>query len=477
MNTRLREIKNLPGPSGLPWLGNLLQIDAGRLHLILEQWQRRYGDYFRFRIGPREFLAVADPEAIRAIFRDRPDGFQRTSRVSAIADEMGFGGLFSSNGEAWRRQRTMVMASFDPRHVQSYFPTFVKVTQRFAKRWQHAIDAGEPIDLQADLMRYTVDVTAGLAFGADINTLESDQEVIQHHLNKIFPALFRLLLSPVELRKYITLPRDRELDRHLAALHTAVEGFIAQARKRINADPGLRERPTNLIEAMVAARDTAGSGLDDCDVSGNVLTMLLAGEDTTANTLAWMIYLLDRNRDDARRASREVRLVLGQAPTPTSHEQLSSFAFVEACAHETMRLKPVAPIQLQQAVHDTVVADIAVPAGTVLMCLTRTAAVAEEHFPQASTFRPSRWLEDGQANQAASSAKRVAMPFGGGPRICPGRYLALLEMKMLMGMLYGSFDVDGVTTPDGREAEEHLAFTMGPLGLRLKLRRRDGVPA
>jgi len=453
----LVRIEALPGPRGLPVVGNLLQIDTASLHLTAEKWSRKYGDYFRFRIGPRQIVALANPETIAAVLRERPDGFHRTERLSAIADDMGFSGVFSANGDAWRRQRPMVMASFDPGHIKTYFPALVKVTQRFARRWQRAAAAGETIDLQADLMRYTVDVTAGLAFGADINTLESDEDLIQAHLDKVFPSLFKRLMAPIPYWRWF---RDKKLDKHLEALHRAVAGFIAQARARMEANPKLRDEPTNLIEAMIAARDNPGSGLTDSDVAGNVLTMLLAGEDTTANTLAWMIYLLHRHPEALRRAQEEVSAV-----NLERYDQVAALPFVDACINETMRLKPVAPIIMLQPTRDTVVAGIEVPKKTLIMCLMRAGATDERRFPDANAFDPARWL----AGASASSPKRVSMPFGAGPRLCPGRYLAILEMKMVMAMLLSSFDIESVTTPDGREAKEHLAFTMAPVGLRLKL--------
>lgn len=223
---------------------------------------------------------------------------------------------------------------------------------------------------------------------------------------------------------------------------------------------------------MVAARVAETSGLDDRDVAANVLTMLLAGEDTTANTLAWMIYLLNRNPQTQRRACEEVRAELGAQRYPTRYEQLPLLDYVQACAYETMRLKPVAPILALQAVRDTVVANIAVPAGTLLMCLMRPGAIKEGHFADAGAFKPERWLADGHGDGAGTLAKRSVMPFGGGPRICPGRYLALQQMKMVIGMLFVNFDIDSVATPDGGEAQERLAFTMAPVGLRLKLRGR-----
>jgi cytochrome P450 len=453
---QLRRVHELPGPRGLPIVGNLLQIDRDRLHLTAENWSRTYGDYFRFRIGPRWIFAVANPETIAAMLRDRPDGFHRSQRLGVIAGEFGFNGVFSANGDAWRRQRPMVMAGFDPGHIKTYFPALVKVTERFAGRWRRAAAAGEAIDLQGDLMRYTVDVTAGLAFGADINTLESDDDVIQKHLDKVLPALFRRLFSPFP--PWFRWPKDRSLPGHLQALQRAVQDFIAQARARIAANPALRERPTNLIEAMIVARDNPASGLDDGDVAGNVLTMLLAGEDTTANTLAWMIYLLHRHPEVLARAREEV------GGRIEKYEQAATLPFIEACINETMRLKPVAPILMLQSTRDTVVADIAVPARTLLMCLMRAGATDERRFPDAQTFDPARWL----SGASASSPKRVAMPFGAGPRLCPGRYLALLEMKMVMAMLLAEFDIEAVSG----DAREQLAFTMAPVGLKLKLRAR-----
>src|SRR3954454_19461612 len=465
-------IRDLPGPRGLPIVGNTLQIDPSRLHLTAEAWSRKYGDYFRLRIGGRELLVIKNAEAIASVLRDRPDGFQRTSRMNQIAKEMGFDGLFSVNGEQWRRQRPMVMAGLDPPHIKTYFPALVRVTQRFAARWQRAAAAGKTIDLQADLMRYTVDVTAGLAFGVDINTLESNEDLIQTHLDKVFPALHRRLLSPFPYWRWFRLGAERALAEHLRALHRAVQGFIQLARERMEADPSLRARPANLIEAMIAARDIEGSGLHDADVAGNVLTMLLAGEDTTANTLAWMIWLLSRHPDAMRRAREEVRGVIGTQALPTRYEQLSALNYVEGCALETMRLKPVAPLQMIQAARDRVVADIRIPAGQLVMLLMRPAATDERHFPNPQAFDPARWLADSAPGRAASSAKRVAMPFGAGPRLCPGRYLAMHEIKMAIAMLLGGFEIESVGTADGAEPREHLSFTMAPTGLRLRLQPR-----
>jgi len=116
---------------------------------------------------------------------------------------------------------------------------------------------------------------------------------------------------------------------------------------------------------------------------------------------------------------------------------------------------------------------VQVPAGMVVISVLRRDSVSESHLPRAASFEPGRWLGgEGGAGQLAASAKRLSMPFGAGPRICPGRYLALLEMKMAMAVLLGRFDIESVDTPDGNEPREHLSFTMAPVGLRMRLRER-----
>jgi cytochrome P450 len=462
-----RRLRDLPGPRGWPVLGNLPQIEAPRFHLQLADWARQYGRVFRLQMANRQILVLADHEAVAAVLRDRPDGFRRTERLEAVGLEMGLKpGLFGVNGDVWKRQRRMVMAAFDPGHVKAYYPSLMKCGERLAGRWHQAASAGRAIDLQADLMRFTVDAIAGLAFGTDVNTLQSDDDVIQRHLDKIFPKLFTRMITPLPYWRWLKLPSDRALERALREVNLAIDGFIAGARQQVAADPALRAQPRNLLQAMVVAADEPGSGIDDAQVAGNVLTMLLAGEDTTANTLAWCIWLLQRHPACLARATAEVRSVCADA-RPATLEQLAQLDYVEACMHETMRLKPVAPQLPLQALRDTVVGGVAVPAGTVVISLMRHDSVDDRLVPQAQDFKPERWL--GEDGLSAGSAKRISMPFGAGPRICPGRYLALQEMKMVLSTLLARFDIDFVGTDDGSEPAERLMFAMAPVGLRMRL--------
>jgi cytochrome P450 len=495
---RARPAHELPGPRPLPVLGNALQIESARFHQQLEAWCRQYGPAYRLRIGKRRLVVLGAHEDVAAVLRDRPEGFRRTRGLELIWRELGLPvGVFGAHGEDWRRQRRMVMAGFDPAHVKSYYPAMQDVAQRLAQRWQRAAAAGQAIELQPDLMRYTVDTIAGLAFGAEVNTLGSDGDVIQQHLDKIFPALFKRALAPLPWWRWWPSAADRALEAAIPEVMAAVHGFIAQARARLQVEPARRTAPPNLLEAMISAADEPGSGIGDEQVAGNVLTMLLAGEDTTANTLAWMIHLLWRHPEALKKARAEVQQVLGDATEAPTLEQLAQLDFVEACTHETMRLKPVAPVLPLEALRDTVIGEVQVPAGHIVINLLRRDSVSDSHLPEAMAFRPERWLAGtegaapaaggptpgaggrvpgaGSVSALAASAKRIAMPFGAGPRICPGRYLALLEIKLAMATLLGRFDVVAVDSPGGAEAAEQLAMTMAPVGLTMRLQARTAA--
>lgn len=464
-----RRYEQLPGPRGVPLFGNTLQIDARRMHLQLEHWCHRFGSVYRIRLGSRRVLVVGDHQVIAATLRDRPNGFRRTSRLEEIWTEMGLEpGVFVANGDAWREQRQMVMAAFGPANVKRYFPSLRAAAGRLTARWRRCSERGEVIDLQADLMRYTVDTIAGLAFGAEVNTLDSDCDVIQVQLNKIFPAIFHRTIATFPRWRFLRSQADHDLEHAVAVVKVAVNAFIEDARARLQADSARVEFPQNLLEAMLIAADRRDSVIDDRYIAGNVLTLLLAGEDTTANTIAWLVYLLWRNPRVLARAAEEVRAVVLDSGCPTWNE-ISQLSYVEACAHEAMRLKPVAPIVSLEAMRESVIGGVRVPVGTVVLNLMRHDCMCPDHVAQPREFVPERWLTTEGAQCNSTPIRRVSMPFGAGPRICPGRYLALLEMKTAIAMLLGKFHISSVVTSTGDEPAERLLFTMAPVGLRMRV--------
>lgn len=454
----LRRLATLPGPKGLPFLGNALQLHPRTVHADVEAMAQRYGPLFRLSVGRRQALVVADAALVGAVLRDRPDGFRRPDVTAEVSDEMGGErGVFLAEGAAWRNQRKMVMQAFAPHAIKAYFPLLARVGARLQARWADAAQHGRPIALNADLKRYTVDVIAGLAFGEEVNTIEHGDDVVQQQLELIMEGTARRSLLPVPYWRYVKLPFDHRLEAAVRALREATDGFIAKARQRMRDDPARATRPQNMLEAMLAAADQEGSGIDHAAVVGNVSTMLLAGEDTTSSALSWLVWLLSRHPQAMQRAQQEVRRV---APDPAGFtlEQMDQLEYIDACAHEAMRLKPPAPFLPLQANRDCVIGDVQVPKDSIVWCVLRHDSVSEAKLSNAAGFDPQRWLEEGKV-------KQLAMPFGSGPRLCPGRYLSLLEIKVAMACLLGRFDVVSV---EGDSAEYH-GFVMSPGALTMRL--------
>ncbi len=464
----LREVGALDGPRGWPVLGNLPQLRPKQLHRDVEAWSLRFGPLFRLRFGSTPVLVVSSHELVRDILRDRPDGFRRPAITARVSDEMGGSpGVFLAEGNAWRNQRRMVMAGLAPHAVKRYFPALVTVALRLRTRWQYLARSGQAIALNDDLKRYSVDIIAGLAFGTEVNTVEGGDNVLQRHMEIILAAVARRSFSLIPYWRFFKLPVDRRLDRSVAALHRAIEDLIRAARQRLLVDPARAEHPGNLLESMLCAAADNKSGVDDAAVVGNVTTMLLAGEDTTANTLAWMLYLLKMHPLALAKAREEV-LRLAPDPAKFTVEQMDALDYVDACAQEAMRLKPVAPFLPLEALRDTVVGNVQVRKGSLVWCVMRRDSIDETHFSEPNEFRPERWLEQG----AAAVDKHVSTPFGSGVRMCPGRYLAMLEIKIAVAMALSSFEIDSVQTADGHAPQELMGFSMAPEDLTMRLKER-----
>lgn len=326
-----------------------------------------------------------------------------------------------------------VAAVVDGDMPEFYLPALVRTALRLQQRWRHAARNGAGIELALDLKRYSMDIIAGLAFGMDINTIDSGEHALQQHMDAILTGVARRSMAPFPYWRYLKLPRERALDNSIAVLCNSVDQMIASARTRLAAEPARHQRPANLLEAMLCAAKEEGSGLDDKAVAGNVATLLLAGEDTTSSTLGWLLYLLYSNRATLQQATEEV-LRLAPDPGGLTIEQLDRLDYLDACAQEALRLKPPTPFIPLEALRDSVIGDVQVQQGTLVWCVMRHDSMDEQHVPHASQFQPERWLrQDGTAID-----KHVSMPFGAGPRTCPGRYLALLQIKLACAMLLAS---------------------------------------
>jgi cytochrome P450 len=343
------------------------------------------------------------------------------------------------------------------------------VAERLKQRWRRSAERGQPLDIVDELKRFTVDVTMLVAFGHDVNTVEQTGDVIQNELEIILPAVNRRLFASFPLWRFVQLPSDRRLDRALKNVRAWLSGLVDEGRARLKAEPDRALRPANFLEAMIAAVDEDGRPFSDDVIMSNLLTMLLAGEDTTAYSLAWAVHQLCESPKWTAELRREADEAIGASDVAKDIDVANGLTQASAVAMETMRLRPVAPVGVFDANTDAALGDYRIPAGTSVIILPRVPAVDQKNFVEPLAFYPQRWLEHHPATHEVSAN----VPFGSGPRMCPGRSLALLEMKTLLSMLYKNFDV--ARAGRAEDVTELFGFTMSPAGLKVRLRPRSGA--
>jgi cytochrome P450 len=337
--------------------------------------------------------------------------------------------------------------------------------------------------VQADLMRFAVDCTTSLAFGIDMNTVQGQNLALAAKIEQIFPAFMRRIVSPYPYWRWVQLPRDRRLARALGELRSEIAIWIDNARSRLSStshdshdrhtSPGQcpqvdqppLDGPRNFLEAMLLARDEQDRPYSDEVIMANAIGMLVAGEDTTANSLSWAIHHLCDRPDLMARLQGEAEAVLDGQRVAETPSQIEELHYAGAVASEALRVRPVAAWHSYEANMDTVLGDVLLPRGTPVVIVSRPTLHRACPAESVAAFDPDRWL-----GSDASRARQADFAFGDGPRICPGRSLAFLEMRLALSMLARSFDIERVGRSD--RVKEVSRFTMVPEGLRVRLRRR-----
>ncbi|MCI4185056.1 cytochrome P450 [Dickeya dianthicola] len=458
----MRSIKLLPAPPSRGLLGHVYYLKRRDVHLQMLQWKERYGSFYRLRLGLTPAIVIADAEWIRTIMKARPDDFRRRSSIESVFQEAGLNGVFSSEGARWEHQRKLTEPMFQPAHLKYFYPSIRKITARLSERFTRLAETGEVISLVDEFKRYTVDITSLLAFGEDINTLEQGENPLSQNLRRLFPVINQRCGSPIPLWRFIKRERDKQFDASLSLIRERLYGFIDSQRERIEQNPQLMDAPENMLQIMIAEQKKDGTLMDE-DILANAFTLLLAGEDTTANTLAWMSFLLCSAPAMEQRVLGECRQATegsgGALPWP-----LPRMPLLTAVMYESMRLKPVAPLLYLEPVKDTVVAGFSIRKGTPLLLMLHASGFEETSFHQPRDFMPERWLERGQASFSD------LQPFGGGPRMCPGRSLALIEIKLGFHALCSGFRVEA--QQPASDVMESFAFTVTPTGFYVRLHKR-----
>lgn len=461
-------VAELPGPPGQFLLGNMKSFSDAAPHTVIEGWARTYGPMFRFALGKATNVVITDRELIRQILRARPEEFHRQRKLADSIEETGFKGVFTAEGTNWERQRRLVMQGLTPAVITASNDSIKTVTSRLAQQWSHAANENRVVDVIGDLKRYSMDIVLWLSLGIDLDATRQPDQPLQLAVDRWFGIIGRRVRQPFAYWHYFKLAIDKQADEAIALLHQASHEAISKAEKNRSQWQG---KPRNILEALLNETGSAESEFTADDVFGNAATMLTAGEDTTANAMSWFLYYCAVQPELADNLREEINSVLGsdseQDMAAVTPERVRRLPRLQAVCLEVLRRRPVAPMIGLSTGCAVNVAGLDLPPGQLMTLLPR---VANEATPDRLGNDPIELANpDAEARMSANAATNQ-FAFGGGPRLCPGRYLALTEMAHFAVMVLSKFDIE-LAMP-ASEVREAFTFTMGPETLPLRLRLR-----
>ncbi len=426
-------LDDLPSVPGAPVVGNALQFRRDRLGFLRDSAE--YGDAVRFRIGPVDAVLMSHPDAVRDLLAARQRDFRKgpvLQRARAVLGE----GLLTSEGDVHRHDRRLLQAAFHPRRVRQYADEMRRVARAMVREWE----PGMPIDVHAETVRTTLTVAGRTLFGSQ---LDKDVDAVSGALHDVLSA-YGVMMLPLG-RHLLRLPPTRQrLTRGMATLGQLTDRVIAHRPESDGGQPGS-------ILALLATENDADK------VRNQVLTLLLAGHETTANALAFACHLLAADDLVQDVVAQEVLSVCGVGGEATV-DDLERLPSVRAAIAEALRLYPPSWAMGRESVRPTEVAGVRLPAGAVVIVSQWVVHRDARWWPEPEHFDPRRFL-DGDAGRT----RTAYFPFGGGSRQCIGEGFAWTEGVLTLAAILASWRL---RPAHGR------ALTLEPL---LTLRPRDGV--
>lgn len=431
---------------GAPLIGhawNLVRDPLGFLAAL-----RDHGDLVRIRLGPKTAYAVCDPELVGQMLRS-PDYVVGGPLWDTLEVLLGKG-VATSNGKLHRRQRRMMQPAFRRERIADYAKVMEEEARMTAARWR----SGSTIDINAEMFRTAVRVVSRSLLEVDAISEKADR--IAESLHTVFEGLYRRMVLSVGPLYRVPTQGNRRFQSALAELHALVDEIIAEGR----AADGERD---DLLSEMLRARDESGEPLSDQEVHDHVISLVVAGAENIAATLAWTFHLLAEHPEQERRLVEEVNSV---APDrEITFADLGDLPHTRNVVTEAMRIQPAAWIFTRRSVGETSLGGYRIPAGADIIYSVYAMQRDPRSFEQHLRFDPDRWNPE----RARDVPEFAMMPFGTGNRKCPGDHFSLAELAIILATVAPKWHL---TPVDETDADTKIGITLQPKRLVLRALRR-----
>ncbi|HZN94754.1 MAG TPA: cytochrome P450 [Myxococcales bacterium] len=408
------------GPKGRPLVGVLPQVRKDSLAFFVGA-ARDFGDVALLDFGLKQFLLVTHPDGLKHVLHDNAKNYVKGYDV--VKPLLG-DGLVTAEGECWHQQRRLIQPAFHRDRIHAFARTMTEETAGMLDRWAAAGRAGTPVDLFEAAMRLTQSIIVKTMFSrGGLGTGEEEERVHQAFAVTLDYFTYLMFRRP-RLPDWVPTPTHRRFHH---AIHTLEEVVYRLIDERRRSPP--EEQQADLLSMLVHARDEkTSSQMDDRQLRDEVMTIFLAGHETTAVTLAWAWYLLSLHPEVSRRVEAEVDQVL-QGREPTAGD-VPKLAYTRMVVDETLRLYPAAWMFARTAVQEDQVNGYRVPAGQMLVLSPYVLHRRPDLWPNPEAFDPQRFAPE----NALHRHKYAYLPFSGGQRVCIGNNFALMEAILILAM-------------------------------------------
>lgn len=439
-----------PGPPGRPLVGSLPEIRRDPLG-FLARVSSEYGDIAHFRLGPYHAFLLNRPEDIERVLVTQQHRFEKGRTLDGARRLFG-NGLLTSDGAHHVRQRRLVQPTFHRVRMDDYADAMTHLSAA----WCDGLNEGCAVDIAAEMSRLTLAITGRIVFGADGDGVVAE---IRDSLDTATGLLEVAVLPFAGLLDLLPSPRTRRFRAARATIDRVVNDVVERRRRSGRAHG-------DVVSLMIAAREGANDdGMSRIQLRDEIVTLLLASHETTANALAWTWYLLSLHGDVEARLRAELDAILGSDRRPTAAD-VPNLPFTRAVLAESMRLYPPAWLIARVAVEDHEACGFVIPAGALVVLSPWAVHRNSAWFARPEAFDPGRWCVEGQGSRPRFSY----FPFGGGPRGCMGEAFAWMEGVLLLAVIARRWRfrlLDALASP-----RPHPGLTLTPKpGIRVRVER------
>lgn len=443
-----------PGPPGHFLFGSLRDLRRDTLQFYTES-RRQFGDVVRFRAFRSScWHLLSHPDHIDYVLRENQRNYPK-GIVNRTLERVVGGGLLTSEGDAWLRQRRLSQPAFHRQRLVALADTITGLAGAAVERWRPYARQGRSFDVSAEVMRLTLEIVIKTLFSADLGARE---EAVVSALTLVREHIYQRFLRVLPVPDSLPTAANRRFLKACAELDEAVYHII-RARREKAEDTG------DLFSMLMLARDEdSGEGLSDEQLRDAVMTFIVAGHETTASMLAWVWHLLATHPEAERRLWDELAAVLGGRPAGA--EDLPKLQYTKMVIEESMRLYPPAWGMGRRAVEDDEVGGYFIPAQSVVVMLQYVTHRHPDFWERPEEFDPERFTP------ALSAARPyfAYFPFGGGPRQCIGNYFSVMEAQLILAAVAQHYRMRHA---DSRPVVPEPSVTLRPHGgMRMLLSER-----